>query len=102
MTQSGTITVPTTGTARLYPPSSLTISNVYASLSTTSSTTFTFQLLKNGSVAGTYNISSNTNKMTTTAASISLTTNDYLTINVTAGAGASDLRVDLEYVVTLV
>jgi hypothetical protein len=102
MTQSGTITIPTTGTARLYPPSSLTISNVYASLSTTSSSTFTFQLLKNGSVVGTYNISSNTNKMTTTGASVSLTTSDYLTVNVTAGTGATDLRIDLEYLVTLV
>ena len=101
MTQSGTITVPTTGTARLYPPSSLTISNVYASLSTTSSSTFTFQLLKNGSVVGTYNISSGVNKMTVTGASISLTTSDYLTVNVTAGTGASDLRIDLEYIVTL-
>ena len=101
MTQSGTITVPTTGTARLYPPSSLTISNVYASLSTTSSSTFTFQLLKNGSVVGTYNISSGVNKMTVTGASISLTTSDYLTVNVTAGTGASDLRIDLEYNVTL-
>ena len=102
MSQTGSITVPTTGTARLYPPSSLTISNVYASLSTTSSSTFTFQLLKNGSAVGTYNISANTNKLTTTGASISLTTSDYLTINVTAGTGASDLRVDLEYIVTLV
>ena len=101
MTQAGAITVPVTGTARLYPPSNLTISNVYASLSTTSSSTFTFQLLKNGSVVGTYNISSGTNKMTTTAASISLTTTDYLTVNVTAGTGAVDLRVDLEYIVTL-
>lgn len=97
MSQSGTITVPVTGVARLYPPSSLTISNVYASLSTTSSSTFTFQLVKNGSVVGTYNISSGANKMSVTAASISLTTNDYLTINVTAGTGAGDLRVDLEY-----
>jgi plastocyanin len=101
MNQSGTITVPVTGTARLYPPSSLTITNVYASLSTTSSSTFTFQLLKNGSVVGTYNISSGTNKMTTTAANISLITTDYLTVNVTAGTGASDLRIDLEYIVTL-
>jgi hypothetical protein len=102
LNQSGTVTVPTTGTARLYPPSSLTISNVYASLSTTSSSTFTFQLLKNGSVVGTYNISASTNKMTTTAASISLLTTDYLTVNVTAGAGASDLKIDLEYNQTLV
>lgn len=101
MNQSGTITVPTTGTARLYPPSSLTVSNVYANLSTTSASTFTFQLLKNGSVVGTYNISSGANKMTTTAASISLTTNDYLTVNITAGSGAGDLRIDLEYIVTL-
>lgn len=102
MNQSGAITVPTTGTARLYPPSSLIISNVYASLSTTSSSTFTFQLLKNGSVVGTYNITAGSNKMTTTAASISLTTTDYLTVNVTAGSGATDLRIDLEYIVTLV
>ena len=102
LSQTGAITVPTTGTARLYPPSSLTISNVYASLSTTSSSTFTFQLLKNGSAVGTYNISSGVNKMTTTAASISLITTDYLTVNVTAGTGATDLRIDLEYVVTLV
>jgi len=101
LNQSGTVTVPTTGTARLYPPSSLTIVNVYASLSTTSSSTFTFQLLKNGSVVGTYNISASTNKMTTTAASISLLTTDYLTVNVTAGAGASDLKIDLEYNQTL-
>ena len=39
--------------------------------------------------------------MTTTAASISLVTTDYLTVNVTAGTGASDLRIDLEYIVTL-
>jgi hypothetical protein len=58
--------------------------------------------LKNGSVVGTYNISSNTNKMTTTGASVSLTTSDYLTVNVTAGTGATDLRIDLEYLVTLV
>ena len=101
LNQGGTITVPTTGVSRCYLPSALTITNVYASLGTASSTTFTFKLLKNGSIVGTYNISSNSYKMTTTAASISLTTSDYLTLDVTAGTGATDLKVDLEYTVTL-
>jgi hypothetical protein len=101
LNQGGTITVPTTGVARCYVPSALTIVNVYASLGTASSTTFTFKLLKNGTIVGTYTISSNSYKMTVTAASISLTTSDYLTLDVTGGAGASDLKVDLEYNITL-
>ena len=102
LNQGGTITVPTTGVSRCYVPSALTITNVYASLGTASSTTFTFKLLKNGSIVGTYTLSSNSYKMTTTAASISLTTADYLTLDVTTGTGASDLKVDLEYTLTLV
>ena len=101
LNQGGTITVPTTGVSRCYVPSALTITNVYASLGTASSSTFTFKLLKNGSIVGTYNISSSSYKMTVTAASISLTTTDYLTLDVTAGSGASDLKVDLEYTYTL-
>jgi hypothetical protein len=101
LNQGSTITVPTTGVARCYVPNALTIVNVYASLGTASSTTFTFKLLKNGSIVGTYTISSNSYKMTVTAASISLTTSDYLTLDVTGGAGASDLKVDLEYNITL-
>ena len=101
MNQPGSITVPVTGVARCYVPSALTITNVYASLGTASSTTFTFKLLKNGTIVGTYNISSSSYKMTATAASISLTTSDYLTLDVTAGTGASDLKVDLEYTLTL-
>jgi hypothetical protein len=101
LNQVGTVTVPTTGVSRCYVPSTLTITNVYASLGTASSSTFTFKLLKNGSIVGTYNISSNSYKMTTTAASISLTTSDYLTLDVTAGTGATDLKVDLEYTLTL-
>jgi hypothetical protein len=101
LNQGGTITVPTTGVSRCYVPSALTITNVYASLGTASSTTFTFKLLKNGSIVGTYTLSSNSYKMTTTAASISLTTADYLTLDVTTGTGASDLKIDLEYNQTL-
>jgi hypothetical protein len=101
LNQGGTITVPTTGVSRCYVPSALTITNVYASLGTASSTTFTFKLLKNGSIVGTYTLSSNSYKMTTTAVSISLTTADYLTLDVTTGTGASDLKIDLEYNQTL-
>lgn len=95
--QTGTITTPVSGTARSYPTANCTITNVYASLGTAASDTFTFVLKKNGSTVGTYNMSAGTYRMGATAASVSLTTSDYLTINITAGTGATDLKVDLEY-----
>jgi len=96
LNETGNIVIKT-GTVRFYPPSNIAINNVYASLSTTSANTFTFEVVKNGSVVGTYNIDSNTNKMTVAAANINLTSNDYLTVNITNGSQASDLRIDLEY-----
>ena len=95
--QTGSISTPVTGTARSYPTANCTISNVYASLGTAATDTFTFVLKKNGTTVGTYNMSSGTYRMGATAASISLTDSDYLTINITAGTGATDLKVDLEY-----
>lgn len=98
MVQSGAITTPFTGVARCYPTANITIQNVYASLGTPSSGNLSFALLKNNTSVGTYSFSANSYRMTTTSANISVSTTDYLTINVTSGAGATDLKVDLEYV----
>jgi hypothetical protein len=97
LVQTGNITAPYTGTARCYPTGNVTISNVYASLGTASSTSFTFTIKKNGTAVGNYTINSNAYRLTSQAANISLTASDYLTLDITAGTGASDLKVDLEY-----
>ena len=97
LTQPGNVTVPFTGVARCYPTSNLTLVNVFASLGTASTTNFGFTLKKNGSNVGNYTISSNSFRMTPTSANISVTTTDYLTIDITSGSGATDLKVDLQY-----
>jgi hypothetical protein len=97
LVQTGNITTPYTGVARCYPTGNVTISNVYASLGTASSTSFTFTIKKNGATVGNYTINSNAYRLTSQAANISLTASDYLTLDISAGTGASDLKVDLEY-----
>ena len=97
MNQPGSITPPLTGTARYYPKSNITVSNVYAYLGTSSSTNFTFNLYKNGSNAGLFLVNSNANIMSAVSCNIAMTTSDYFTINIVSGTGATDLKVDLQY-----
>jgi hypothetical protein len=95
---SGTISGARTGNVRYYPPVSMTISNVLASVSTVvSGSALVFEIFKNGTSLGpTYTINTNSYRMTAVAATISLSTSDYLTVNVNSGT-ASDLRIDLQY-----
>ncbi len=86
-----------TGTSRYYPPGNVNISNVSASLSTAPTANMTFQLCKNGSNVGAFTISANSYTLTKTSANITLSTSDYLTVNIVSGDG-SDLRMDLQYV----
>jgi hypothetical protein len=97
MVKTGNITAPDTGTSRYYPPKDVTISNVLASLSTASTSNLQFTINKNGSNTGAYTISPNAHVMTKTSANISLTTSDYLTVDILSGEGAAELRLDLEY-----
>jgi hypothetical protein len=96
LVQPGTISVPFTGVARCYPTSNVLIANVYASLGTTSSNTFTFMLLKNGSNVGVFNINTSTYQMPAVTTNISVNKTDYLTMNIIAGNAATDLKVDLQ------
>lgn len=97
LAQPGNITTPFTGVSRFYPTSNLTITNVFASLGTASSGNLGFMLKKNGSNVGTFTVTGNTFRMSDTSANISVSTTDYLTLDVTSGADATDLRVDLKY-----
>ena len=86
-----------TGTSRYYPPGNVNINNVSASLSTAPTANMTFQLCKNGSNVGAYTIEANSYILIKTSANISLSTSDYLTVNIVSGDG-NDLRMDLQYV----
>lgn len=96
MVTTGSLSV-STGTSRYYPPVDIEIRGVSASLSTTSSSTFTFKLKKNGTIVGTYSIDAGEYRLTTESANITVTKTDYLTVDITAVDGASELRIDLEY-----
>ena len=97
MNQGGNITTPFTGIARCYPTANVNIVNVFASLGTTSSSNLAFTLKKNGTAVGNYTVAGNSYRLTATSANINVTTSDYLTLDITSGSGASDLKVDLQY-----
>ena len=100
MVTTGSITTPKVGTSRYYPPANISISSVTASLSTPATDDFVFVITKNGTTVDTYTMSSGTYKLTPTSVTLSVTTTDYLMVNITSGTGASDLRMDLAYTFT--
>jgi hypothetical protein len=96
MAMPGDITPPFVGIARFYPPDNISINTIYANLSASpTSGNFNFDIKKNGvSINATCTMS--TALMTPVEVSVSLTTEDYLTLDV-SGSNASDLNVKLRY-----
>lgn len=89
------------GVARWYPPKAITLIDITSHVTTAPSTEATIiDLLKNGTsiLSGTYpsisvgGHSSNTVTLTTT-----LTTTDYLTVNVTSAGGSADMFIQIRY-----
>jgi hypothetical protein len=93
ITQPGSV-YPNTGSSRFYSPKNINI--VYMSASQGSSSSVSFSIVKNGTVAASGNIAGGLYQMTAVSTNISLTTADYLTINVNSGS-TSDLVVYLQY-----
>lgn len=93
----GPVSPPFTGTARFYPPNNVTVNTVYANLSSApTSGNLNFVIKKNGVSVGTTFVLSSA-LMTPVSVNFSLTTTDYLTLDVT-GSTASDLSVKLKYI----
>jgi hypothetical protein len=91
----GSITAPFTGTARYYPGSTIVITTVYANLGAIPSGNFTFVIKKNGvSIGTTFTMSGVV--MTPVSVNVTLTTSDYLTLDIT-GVNGSDLSIKLKY-----
>jgi len=98
LTITGDITPPRTGTFRFYPPQSVLITKIYASISAQAQGgAFTFQLNKNGVDTGAVlSIPEGFFTMAPVTVSISVNSSDYLTVDVT-GVGSRDLHIKLEY-----
>ena len=97
MSQTGTTSGVFIGVSRYYPPVSITVDQVSASISVSQPQDCTFKLFKNGVDTGyTFIINSGTNIMTPVSVNISLTTADYLTLNTVSGI-FTEFRVQLRY-----
>jgi len=95
----GTIVLPFTGVPRFYSPAAVTITTVYANISGAANGSLTFTIKKNGtSIGTTFTIPTGTVIMTPVVINVSLTTSDYLTLDVAGTAtDAKDLYVRLKY-----
>lgn len=96
----GTLNVPFTGTSRYYPTQTITLGTVYANLSASPSANLQFVILKNGAnIGNSFIITTSSPVMTPVVLSgVSLTTNDYLTLNLLgSNITASDLWVRISY-----
>jgi len=98
--QAGNIATTYTGTSRYYPPKNISISKVYANVGTAPAGGFAFIIKKNGVNTGyTFTFTNGTYIMTAVTVSITLTTTDYLTLDITAGT-SRDLKLELEFTYT--
>lgn len=103
MSMPNALSSPFVGTFRFYPTKTVTLQTVYANLGgAPTGGNLGFAILKNGSNIGyAFTITSSNLNMTpvdVSAGAISLTTNDYLTLNLTnSGVSASDLSVRITY-----
>jgi hypothetical protein len=88
-----------TGTMRWYPDRSITLSQVYFSLGTAGTGTTTITVKKNGTAIGgtAPAATSGQFKSSTQTTTDTLTTSDYLTVDVAAGASAADAVVCIVY-----
>lgn len=94
----GSLASPLSATARWYPPASVTVSRVWASLGEVSSGSTVFAVQKNGvSTVATVTVPLGENRSSDVSASTPLTVSDYLTIALTTATGGSNAVVFVEY-----
>jgi len=95
----GNVVPPVTGVARYYPPTPITITKVYASVSSpVTGGNFTFRLNKNGVDTGlTLQIALGSSVMTVVNSSINLLASDYITLDATGAVSTIGLHMKLEF-----
>lgn len=86
-----------TGTIRWYPYKSVIVQSAYITIGTTTTSDISVSILKNGTLTTTLVLSASQYKTNiTTGLNIALSSNDYITVNVSANGG-SDLTLTLLY-----
>ena len=86
----------TTGSIRWYPPEDIDLNDVLASVGEISNSNIVVTILKNGIVLDNTSIPAGENVSSRKNISGSLTTNDYLTVDIVA-SGGEDLAVSIRY-----
>jgi len=87
-----------TGVLRWYPDTNIAITNVFLTSATAPSTTdFVVNILKNGSIVGSVTQSIGTYKSPTSTLNISVTTADYITVDVLSAGLASNGSLTVSY-----
>ena len=90
-------TATTVGTTRLYIHADGTITDIRGYLRNSATSATGIQVNKNGSSVNGFNIPGNQNSYYQTGLSLSISANDYITVDITTGSVASDLYVTLIY-----
>jgi len=92
----------TTGTVRWHNPGDLTISKIIFRLASAADNTVSVRIKKTGEVFSTTNISANTTKVVVENVNLQMTTDDYLTVDITAvGDTAKGSGLSVEFFYTL-
>lgn len=88
--------VPTTGTVRWYPNSTIDITSAYLSVGTSSSSDIVLRININNSIVGTFTLSANSFRSTTQTLSLTMLPTDYMTADLLT-TGGENLTLTLEY-----
>jgi hypothetical protein len=88
--------VPTTGTAKWFPHTSITITKAYLSIGVMSASDVVLQVRINTDIVGTFTLSANSFRSTTQTINLTMATTDYMTADLLT-TGGENLTLTLEY-----
>lgn len=88
--------VPTTGTVRWYPNSTINITSGYLTVGTSSPTDIVLRININNSIVGTFTLPANSFRSTTQTLSLTMLPTDYMTADLLT-TGGENLTLTLEY-----
>jgi hypothetical protein len=88
--------VPTTGTVRWYPTTTITITSMFLTVGVTSTSDITLQLKINTTIVGSVTLTANSYKSSTQTINLTMSSTDYMTADLLT-TGGENLTLTLEY-----
>lgn len=89
--------VPTVGTAKFYPPQTITVTSLYVAIGTQALEPITVVVKKNNTPAATAVLPANSNRTLPQAVSVVVTSSDYLTVDIPSAMSGANLNLTLVY-----